>query len=81
MIIIKDLTKLYEINYRILNQEIRKDLERWSVLTLDFSSRIEIIKMNVLPRILYLFQSLPIEIPNSQFTERDKKKIALYLGR
>lgn len=49
-------------------------MERWSVLTLDLSSRIEIIKMNVLLRILYLFQSLPVEIPQSQFVEWDKKK-------
>lgn len=28
--------------------------------------------MNVLPRLLYLFQSLPVEIPNQQFKQWDK---------
>lgn len=55
-------------------------MERWSVLTLDLSSRIEIIKMNVLLRILYLFQSLPVEIPQSQFVEWDKKNLKVHLG-
>lgn len=68
-----NLTKLYKINYGTLNQEIQKDIERWLALTLDFSSRIEIIKMNILPGILYLFQSLPTEIPTSQFREWNKK--------
>lgn len=29
--------------------------------------------MNVLPRVLYLFQSLPVQIPMLQFMEWDKK--------
>lgn len=35
------------------------------------SNRIEIIKMNVLPRLLYLFQSLPLDVSQSQFNEWD----------
>lgn len=35
-------------------------------------SRIESIKMNVLPRLMYLFQTLPIQIDRIQFNEWDK---------
>ena len=63
---------LYDANYTPINRAIKRDLERWSVLCLDFSSRIEIIKMNILPRLLYLFQSLPIMVPKKQFDEWDK---------
>lgn len=65
--ITKTLSKLYMANYIKINQEMQKDIERWSILMLDFSSKIEIIRMNVLPRLLYLFQSVPIEVPQSQF--------------
>ena len=65
----KDITQLFENNYGLLNKEIQADISRWTLLPLDLSSRIELIKMNVLPRLLYLFQSLPLEIPQKQFDE------------
>ena len=37
--------KLYTANYIQTNQELRRDIGRWSILQLDCSSRIEIIKM------------------------------------
>jgi len=63
---------LYEANYVKLDKEIKSDLDRWAIFPLDIGSRIETIKMNVLPRLLYLFQSLPIEIPEKQFRLWDK---------
>ena len=60
------------MNYDHINKNIYDDLERWNSLPLDLSSRFETIKMNTLPRLLYLFQSLPIEIPPKQFREWDK---------
>ena len=70
--ITKKRDELYDANYTPINQEIKRDLDRWTLLCLDFSSRIEIIKMNILPRLLYLFQSLPVPIPQKQFMEWDK---------
>ena len=65
----KDMSKLSEINYGPINKAVKSDISRWTMLPLDMSNRIEIIKMNVLPRFLYLFQSLPLEIPPKQFDE------------
>ncbi len=39
---------------------------------MSFIQRIECIKMNILPGILFLFQALPVEINAKQFTEWDK---------
>ena len=38
---------------------IQEDIKKRSTLGLDFSSRIEPVKMNVLPRLLYLFYHYP----------------------
>lgn len=41
-------------------------------LGLPLDSRIRTIKMNILPRLLYLFTALPVEVLPKQFRERDK---------
>ena len=71
--ITKHMSTLFEANYGKINQEINKDIERWSTLPLELSSRLETVKMNILPRLLYLFQALPIEVPAKQFSTWDRQ--------
>lgn len=60
-------------NYDPLFSKIKLDLTRWNlVLFLGLEQRVEAIKMNVLPRLLYLFQNIPAEHPNEKFQELDK---------
>lgn len=54
--------QLYKAIYGKLIDQIQKDLERFEILPLSFFGRIEIVRMNILPRLLYLFLSLPIWI-------------------
>ena len=49
----KELAHLYKANYDQIHLQISRDIERWSTLPLDLNSRIEVIKMNIFPRILY----------------------------
>lgn len=68
-----DLSKLEEINYGPLKKEIMADINRWNLIPyLNISSRIDSVKMNILPRLLYLFQSVPIEKSEQYFLEWDK---------
>lgn len=70
----KDLTKLFQINYKPLSLKIKEDLDRWSLIPfLSLTSRVNTIKMSVLPKLLYLFRTLPVEVPDSQFEEWDKQ--------
>ena len=60
IIITTDLSKLFKVNYGKLMGHIKADLTRWEILPLSLIGRIETIRMNILPRLLFLFQSLPI---------------------
>ncbi|KAF7646938.1 hypothetical protein LDENG_00180290 [Lucifuga dentata] len=65
-------TQLFKSNYNKLIKQIKEDLTRWEVLPLSLFGRVETVKMNVLSRLLYLFQSLPVWVPVSTFNLLDK---------
>lgn len=67
-----DTSKLYKFNYGKLIIQVKSDLERWQILPLSLIGRIESIRMNVLPRFLFLFQSLPVTVPHTTFKLLDK---------
>lgn len=73
VLISQKLDKTYEINYKKINDKMQEDIKKWSTLRLDFSSRIEAVKMNLMPRLLCLFLSLPGRILDSQFSKWDKQ--------
>ncbi len=61
------LQKLYSLNYDKIIKSIKNDLERWASLPISFIGQIESVHMNVLPKMLYLFQMLPVKIPKNTF--------------
>uniref|UniRef100_A0A803J808 Reverse transcriptase domain-containing protein n=1 Tax=Xenopus tropicalis TaxID=8364 RepID=A0A803J808_XENTR len=62
-----DQTKLYQLNQHTLLTQITHDLKSWQPLQLSWFGRIGLIKMNILPRLLYQFQTIPTEPPKSFF--------------
>lgn len=67
-----DTSNLYKANYGRLIDQIKSDLARWEILPLSLFGRIETIRMNILPRLLFLFQALPVWIPAAVFKSLDK---------
>uniref|UniRef100_A0A670J4J4 Reverse transcriptase domain-containing protein n=1 Tax=Podarcis muralis TaxID=64176 RepID=A0A670J4J4_PODMU len=51
---------LYKDNYDATWRSIKKDMEIWGRMKLSFLGRIAVVKMNILPRMLFLFQTIPI---------------------
>uniref|UniRef100_A0A670HTR4 Reverse transcriptase domain-containing protein n=1 Tax=Podarcis muralis TaxID=64176 RepID=A0A670HTR4_PODMU len=71
--ITRNLNKLYLHNYKPLWRQINKDLKRWNNMNLTLSDKIAMIKMTTLPKLTYLFQTLPIWIPSTQLHSWQRK--------
>lgn len=51
---------------------IEESLEKWDLLPISMIGWINIIKMSVLPKFLYLFQAIPLPLPTSFFSTLNK---------
>lgn len=63
--------KLFKENLTPLLNQVKRSLTKWSPLSMSLVGRINSIKMTILPKFLYIFQVLPIFIPNMFFNELD----------
>ena len=57
---------LFQANFPPLFTEINRLLKTWTKLPLSLLGRINVLKMSVIPKLLYLFETLPVMIPMSQ---------------
>lgn len=67
VVIPKDPKLIYKLNFLDMIEKLKSNTESWRLLTLSMIGRVNAIKIVALPRLLYLFQSLPIFIPKAFF--------------
>ena len=60
----KETKDLYIENYKTLRKEIKDDTNRWRNIPCSWIRRINIMKMNVLPKAIYTFKAIPISYQN-----------------
>lgn len=72
----KDLNQLQELNYNTTVQKVIKLLQKFDEITYSWMGRINIIKMDILPKILYIFQTVPLVPPKKLMMELRKAMVS-----
>uniref|UniRef100_A0A671WUW6 Reverse transcriptase domain-containing protein n=1 Tax=Sparus aurata TaxID=8175 RepID=A0A671WUW6_SPAAU len=67
-----NISNLSSANYEPMMEEVSEEITRWTSLPLSTLGRINVVKMTILPKFLYLFQSIPLAPPPLFFPKTRK---------